>query len=82
MIIARASRDATEIIILGLTKRNVEKLIAGQPVHVRNEVHGKGIPPGWEIIIAYGETEKALFESMKPAIGPDTKIEGKTEGLV
>ncbi len=78
MIVARADIDNPKrlLLILGLTKMNVERLKAGQPIRIRREVHGEGIPQGWEIMICYGETEQHLYQQFKAQglMGEDTKV--------
>jgi hypothetical protein len=76
MIIARAGKDETELLILGLSRTNVARLVSGQPIHIRRETHGDGVPDGWEILIVFGENERAIqvdFEK-QGLIGPETQI--------
>jgi hypothetical protein len=77
MIIARATgADSDEILMLGLTRRNIEALLKGFPIRITSETHGAGVPLGWKIMIVFGETERAIAEALKRsgAVGPDTKL--------
>ncbi len=77
MIIARAKRqNGGEILMLGLSKQNLNRIEEGMPLHVRREVHGDGIPEGWEIVIFTGKTEQEMQKMFVEGglIGPDTKI--------
>jgi hypothetical protein len=65
MIIARGSNEETETLILGLSHKNVERLLAGQPIHIRRVSHGDGIPEGWEIILLVGETEETIVSQFR-----------------
>ncbi len=57
--------DGNQVVILGLSRANVEKLTAGQPIRVCRQTHGEAIPAGWEIVILFGETEQSLFDDLK-----------------
>lgn len=78
MIIARASRTGSEgeILLLGLSRENVRRLQEGQPIHIRRVSHGEGVPEGWEIVILFGETERAIKSDLEKhgLISPETKI--------
>jgi len=43
---------------------------------LKQSTHGNGIPDSWTIVIAFGETEQALYAEFKKAdmISPETKI--------
>jgi hypothetical protein len=75
MIIARGTLEKpnSELLILGLSKKNMERLQAGQPIRVSRPTHGEGIPEGWEIVIFTGETEDAMHKAMEPLFDSDTK---------
>ena len=76
MIIARAKLDSGEMLILGLSRTNVSRLLNRQPIVIKRETHGPGVPEGWTICLTAGETEVALYEQFKASgwIGPETKI--------
>lgn len=76
MIIGTASRGQTEMLILGLSHMNLEKLKAGQPMHLTHATHGGAIPKDLEIVIIHGATEEhmeAQFHQLG-LIGDDTQI--------
>ena len=60
MIIARgSSSDDRQLLLLGLSRANVDKLMAGYPIRLRKDTH-EGVPENWEVVILFGETEAAL----------------------
>ncbi len=74
MITARATGDdGTEILLLGVTRENIRRLTAGQPIRVSAETH-PGFPDNLRVFIVFGETEHALAETLKPFIGEETKV--------
>lgn len=76
MIILRGTSPEGEILMLGLSRENVNRLTEGKPIRIRPETHGNGIPQGWTIAIFFGETELEMQTALKKAgaIGPNTKI--------
>ena len=81
MIIARGSAlnddgSPGELLILGLSDRNVAELLAGRPMRLTKQTHGAGVPGGWSIMIFHGKTEEDCAQMLKDGgcIGPDTKI--------
>ncbi len=76
-MIARLNKDdGTEMLLLGLTRENVKRLVDRQPIHVRRATHGEGVPANWEIVLMFGETELAMQAELKAAgaIRPETKV--------
>jgi hypothetical protein len=68
MIIARGTREGgDQVLFLGLSKKNVERMQAGDPVVVAERTNApKGsLPPGFEIVIFTGETELEMLEQCK-----------------
>lgn len=79
MIIARSmgpGASGDELLLLGVTRRNIEELIKGHPIRLTTDTHGAGVPLGWTIVIVFGETETSIAADLKRAggIGPDTKV--------
>ncbi len=76
MIFARATTDTGQMLLIGLSRANVNQLIAGRPIKITKANQGEAIPPGWEISIMFGETEQAMAAELQAvgAIGPDTKV--------
>lgn len=80
MIIARGSHrtgDKTnEVLVLGLSRTNIDRLVKGDPIQITRATHGDGVPEGWEIVITFGVTEMDMARDFKSAgvIGPDTKV--------
>jgi hypothetical protein len=76
VVIATASQpDGRSVIVLGLTRGNVDRLTAGQPVHIGADSH-PGFPAGLVVTIFFGETERDLTDALRSLIGPETKIVG------
>lgn len=77
MIIARSRTGAgNELLIFGLSRANVDRMMAGRPVHIKKSTHGDGIPEGWEIVIFFGETEQDMQKQFAKAgmIDQNTKV--------
>jgi hypothetical protein len=76
MIIARGSSNGGELLILGLSHGNINRLLAGQPMRMTRQTHGDGVPDGWTIVIMAGESEQALEQVLRQAgaLGPQTTI--------
>jgi hypothetical protein len=53
------SKDGVPLLILGLSRANTEKLLAGQPIHVRTD-HVDPRVPAMHVILMGGETEEAI----------------------
>jgi hypothetical protein len=74
MITATATAaDGRQVIVLGITRGNVERLMAGQPIHVGADTH-PGFPVNLAITIFFGETERTLTDQLKGLIGETTKV--------
>jgi hypothetical protein len=59
--------------LFGITKENVTRLMAGEPIVVKLNEHGlQG--PAISIVICYGETEEALALELREFIGPQTTV--------
>ena len=77
MIIGRFANDKyKDGFILGLSKENVNRLVAGEPIAIRRETHGEGVPEGMAIVIIYGKTEQEIYLSLKTegVVSPDCVI--------
>lgn len=70
MISARGEVDGAPLLLLGLSKLNIERLMAGKPI----KLNGNAVGFNGEIIIMYGETEEAMKLALSPAIDKDTVI--------
>jgi len=81
MMIAKMkpNKEGREVLILGLTRKNIERIQQGQPLRVSemtNAPQGTMPHPKYEIAIITGETElemKRMFEEYG-LIGPETKV--------
>jgi hypothetical protein len=70
--------DGTRIILLGVSRGNITRLTAGQPIRVSAASH-PGFPDDVTVMIVFGETESWLVDQMKAVISDDTKIIGVQE---
>lgn len=74
MITATATGDdGKRVIVLGISRENVNRLIEGKPIRVGAVTH-PGFPEDMHIVIFFGETERTLVEEFKELINDDTKI--------
>ena len=53
--------DGRQLVGLGLSAGNVEKLQAGHPILIKQEA--MGLP--FDIVILYGETEESMVDGLK-----------------
>lgn len=66
MIRAKATDpDGKPIIFLGLSRENITRLVAGQPIRVVGD--SVGVPSLAAITIVFGETEKQILQDMRDA---------------
>lgn len=78
MFTAGAHLDGDDyLLVLGLSRQNIERLQQGQPIDISRESHGMVVPPHLRIMIFTGETEAEMAKQMAPLIGPDTVIDQK-----
>jgi hypothetical protein len=60
LIIARgSSADHRQLLLLGLSRVNVNKLVSGHPIRLRKATH-ENIPEDLELLIVFCETEADL----------------------
>lgn len=64
MMIAAQTRPDGQLLILGLTRVNVARLMSGQPMKITRESHGEAVPTGLTIGIMFGETEKQMRDEI------------------
>jgi hypothetical protein len=68
-------RDGVPVVMLGLTRENIDRLLTGQPVFIRGAALGV---PTVNIAITAGEDEKAILDALRdagmPGIGPKTVV--------
>ena len=79
MLVARSPTiDGREMVILGITRLNLAKLLAKQPIRVSQETHGAGMPEDLVVIICYGDTEEGLAEELKAVgvLSDETRLQG------
>lgn len=65
-------RDGKPLLILGLTDQNIERLKAGQPVHVAAGSVEDGVQVS--VVILHGPTEHHLMNTLRGFIGLDTRM--------
>ena len=59
-----------KVVILGLTKVNVERLQQGAPIFF--DATELGLPEGTKILITYGETEQAILTELNQMMNSGT----------
>lgn len=76
MMLARAESNKGPMLLIGLSRRNIEKLIDGYPMEISRLKHGDAIPAGLTIGIIFGETEAEMHATLVKAnaIGQKTTI--------
>lgn len=60
---------AGNVIIIGLSEKNLEKLKDKQPIFFK----GGEVGVQQDFLIFYGQTERDLIDEIRPFMGPDTK---------
>lgn len=74
MITAIALRDdGARIVLLGISRGNVDRLVAGKPIRATAETH-PGFPPDLVVGVMFGETDAAITEILKEHVGNQTKV--------
>ena len=57
--------DGGELIGLGLSRKNCEKLLAGQPIHIKlSDMADSGLAMKGEILLIGGETEQSITDEL------------------
>lgn len=76
MLIARATTPAgNDLLIIGLSKVNRERLEAGQPIDISTLSHGTTIPRTLHLVIFAGDTEDSMQHELQGLIGRNTVID-------
>lgn len=63
--------DGRELLIFGLSRINLDRLKADQPIAFRGDTVGL---PGLEIMIFAGETEQSMARDLAEFVGPNTRV--------
>lgn len=76
MIIARGGGGDRQVLILGLSRENITRLMAGAPIYLTEKSHGQGVPKGWAISILFGDTEGAIAAKLQAdgVLAPGCKV--------
>ena len=61
---------AGNLILLGLSSKNLEKLKEGKPIHI----FGSELGIKYDIGILWGDTEEEIVDRLKPMIDDSTKL--------
>jgi hypothetical protein len=77
MLAAAETQDGKKLLLLGLSRANVERLMAGEDIKVPVLPTSSGWPQNWEVKITFGETEMAMQLHLVASglIDSKTKIE-------
>jgi hypothetical protein len=65
------TKDGRDVLLLGLSRRNTELLLDGQPIRVDTALkppHGLAIADGPVILIIAGETEEQMATDVQAAL--------------
>jgi len=64
------------VLLLGVSRENITRLVDGKPIRVSRATHGNCLPEGQTIVIVFSETEKAILKELVAAgvVTLDTKI--------
>lgn len=68
------SNDGRVHLGLGISRGNVDRLIAGQPIRVSLQEMQEGLAINGDIMIFFAETERELQQAIAEFIGPETKV--------
>lgn len=66
MLVGFTKSGGRLLIMLGLSRLNVERLMAGEPIKMTPELHD--LPPTLEIGIFFGETEEAMKKEVEQSL--------------
>jgi hypothetical protein len=72
MVKAIIKHDAGTDLILGVTRGNVDRMVAGKPIRV--DLREMEVTADGNILIFFGETEQDLKDQLAEFIGPETKV--------
>lgn len=75
LVLGRA--DGQRLLILGLDKRNLDRLKAGQPIHVPLALNPALKALGLDISIAYAETQTDLLDQLRASGLPIPDVQGE-----
>jgi len=67
----RPGGQTIKVVVLGLSRVNVERLQAGQPIIVRGDEIGLDEA---DIVLFAGETEASMAREMEELVGPATRV--------
>lgn len=67
MILARGTGDDSKLLVLGLSREDVNTLTEGDPIRLTPKTHGDGVPAGWTIALVFGEIEKDVVLQLRGA---------------
>jgi len=74
-----AGHDGTTVLLLGLSRANLERLEAGDPIRVTRATHGLPVPETLTVLIIAGETEASMEADLRHlgAITDETVMNGR-----
>jgi hypothetical protein len=67
-------KDGRTHLGLGISRENVNRMIAGQPIRVRLPEMREGLSIDGAVMIFFGETERELQQAVAEFIGPETVV--------
>jgi len=69
------NKDSDNILLLGISEENVNRLKEGKPIHIKGDELGIDN----DVLIVYGETEEDLYKDLRPYIVPETRVHSKPQ---
>jgi hypothetical protein len=77
MFIGRSVDGDRELLVLGLSTANRDRMERGDPIRISQKTHGLAVPANLTIMIFAGETEETMATQMRELIGPTTVVNQK-----
>lgn len=65
------TEEGKNILLLGISAENVDRLKEGKPIHITGEDLGLCN----DVLLMYGDTEAQIYKELQPMIGTNTSIE-------
>ena len=62
--------DGTQLLVIGLSHTNLDRLREGKPIHFRGALLGLLV----DVMVFAGETEASMTYELESLIGPETRV--------
>jgi hypothetical protein len=64
-----SSLDGRQVVLVGLTRENVQELVASGCLALARDTHGDGVPANLDIGLFFAETANDLARALAPYLG-------------